>query len=187
MREVVLADSAPGAALITVGGSFRNYLSDHSEITLIELATNPDDDDEADAGLRAFHDRAMEALTVAGATIEGFEMRGDYGRLGVRCAADTPPEGTSLEPDIRVVDQKQALFARGLRQLSDSKAVCIDRRLATQAELESFASHSMLLEVPYWTDTGLVQQPDGTLSKPASERATAHMVCVPTSGTPDSF
>jgi|GEM_PF-2627206 len=185
MREVVLSNAEPGAALITVGGSFRNYLPDHSEITLVELAENPDDDDEADAGLRAFHNRAMAALTVEGATLEGFEMRGDYGRLGVRCAADTPPEGATLEPDIRAFDRSQALFARGLRRLSESTAVCVDRRLATQAELESFASQSMLLKAPYWTAGGLLRQPDGTTRKPASGRATAHMVCVSAEVAPE--
>lgn len=177
MREVVRSGD-PDSPLITVGGSFRNYLPDHSEITLVELAEDPADDDEADAGLRAFHHRAMKALTVEGATIEGFEMRGDYGRLGVRCAADTPPEGATLEPDVRAFDGGRALFARGLRRLPDAVNVCADGRLATTAELESLAAQSMLLEVPYWTAGGLLWQPGRATRKPASSKATAHMVCV---------
>ena len=171
MREIVRANSDKGATLLTVGGSFRNYLSDHSEITL--------DEAEDEDGLREFHDRAMAALTVEGATIEGFEMRGGYGRLGIRCAADTPPEGAELQPDLRALHGGQALLVRGLRRFSGAATLCAESRLATKAELDALASQSALLNVPYWTDQGLLWQPNEAARKPASTRSTAHVVCVP--------
>ncbi len=170
MREIVRADSSEDASLITVGGSFRNDLPDHSEIAL--------SDDDPDEGLREFHERAIAALTVEGATIEGFEMRGDYGRLGIRCAADTPPKGAALKPESRTINGAQVSLPRGLRRFSEAATLCRDFRVATQAELDAFASQAELLDVPHWTEGGLLWHAGENPSKPEPARSTARVVCV---------
>ena len=177
MREVVWDHTGEHAKLISVGGSFRNYLADHSEIVL--------EDPEYDEELREFHERAMAALTVEGATIEGFEMRGDYGRLGIRCAADVPPKHAVLQPEFRTLHGGQVLLPRGLRRFSDAASLCAESRLATKAELAALAVQSALLEVPYWTDQGLLWHPNDAASKPASTRSTAHVVCVSAANRPE--
>ena len=170
MREIVRADSGEGASLITVGGSFRNWLPDHSEIALSE--------DYPDEGLREFHERAVAALTVEGATVEGFEMRGDYGRLGIRCAADSPPKDAVLKPELRTIGGRQVSLPRGLRRFSEAATLCGDFRLATKAELGAFLSRAEILDVPHWTEDGLVWHPGKTPREPKSPRSTARVVCV---------
>ncbi len=170
MREVVRAHSGEPANLITVGGSFRNWLPDHSEIALSEH--------DPDEGLREFHDRAVAALTVEGATVEGFEMRGDYGRLGVRCAADSPPKDAALKPELRTIDGRQASLPRGLRRFSEAATLCGDFRLATKAQLDAFVSRAEIPDVPHWTEGGMVWHPKENASKPKSPRSTARVVCV---------
>lgn len=170
MREVVRTHSGEGASLITVGGSFRNWLPDHSEIALSE--------DDPDEGLREFHERAIAALTVQGATAEGFEMRGDYGRLGIRCAADSPPKDAALNPEVRTINGRQASLPRGPRRLSEAATLCLDSRVATKAELDALVSRSEIPDVPHWTEAGLIWRPTEDPSKPESTRSTAHVVCV---------
>lgn len=172
MREVVRAHGGEGANLLTVGGSFRNYLPDHSEIVLIE---GDNDDDE---GLREFHERARTALTVDGATIEGFEMRGDYGRLGIRCAADTPPEDAALRPVVRTIDGRQVSLPRGLRRFSEVATLCRDFRVASKGELDALVSRTEIPDVPYWAAGQVLWSPGETPRKPDSTRSTARVVCV---------
>ena len=177
MREVVRASSDEGAGLITVGGSFRNYLSDHSEIVLTE-----GDEDE---GLREFHERAMAALTVEGATIEGFEMRGDYGRLGIRCAADVPHSEAKLPRPVFSGGGLRAEQLRGLRRHADAQTLCRSSKLdehewtlPTAKMLDAIFADKDDLPVPYWTAGGGTWHGNGSVKPNAASTATARGLCV---------
>ncbi len=105
-------------------------------------------------------------------------MRAGYGRLGIRCAADAPPQGAALQPEIRTIDGRQVRLVRGLRRFAEAATLCGDFRVATKAELDAFVSQAEIPDVPHWTERGMIWRTGESPSKPESRRSTPRVVCV---------